>query len=113
MLGIPQHKDHLRRRGYNQAHELAVALGLMLSPPVRPGLLRRPAAVPHQTGLTASRRRRNAAGTFRADGVQGLRLWLVDDIITTGSTLRAAGEELRRAGAARVDVLALARTPRP
>lgn len=113
VLGIPQHKDHLRRRGYNQAHELAVALGLMLSLPVRPGLLRRPAAVPHQTGLTASRRRRNAAGTFRADGVQGLRLWLVDDIITTGSTLRAAGEELRRAGAARVDVLALARTPLP
>ena len=113
VLGIPQHKDHLRRRGYNQAHELAVALGLMLSPPGRPGLLRRPAAGPHQTGLTASRRRRNAAGTFRADGVQGLRLWLVDDIITTGSTLRAAGEELRRAGAARVDVLALARTPLP
>lgn len=113
VLGIPQHKDHLRRRGYNQAHELAVALGLMLSLPVRPGLLRRPAAVPHQTGLTASRRRRNAAGTFRADGVRGLRLWLVDDIITTGSTLRAAGEELRRAGAARVDVLALARTPLP
>ncbi|WP_303951003.1 ComF family protein [Desulfovibrio piger] len=113
VLGIPQHKDHLRRRGYNQAHELAVALGLMLSLPVRPGLLRRPAAVPHQTGLTASRRRRNVAGTFRADGVRGLRLWLVDDIITTGSTLRAAGEELRRAGAARVDVLALARTPLP
>ncbi len=113
VLGIPQHKDHLRRRGYNQAHELAVALGLMLSLPVHPGLLRRPAAVPHQTGLTASRRRRNAAGTFRADGVRGLRLWLVDDIITTGSTLRAAGEELRRAGAARVDVLALARTPLP
>ncbi|WP_301965077.1 ComF family protein [uncultured Desulfovibrio sp.] len=42
-----------------------------------------------------------------------MRLWLVDDIITTGSTLRAAGEELRRAGAARVDVLALARTPLP
>lgn len=113
VLGIPQHRDHLRRRGYNQAHELAVALGLLLSLPVRPGLLRRPEDLPHQTGLTATQRRRNAAGSFQAADVRGLHLWLVDDIITTGSTLRAASAELRRAGAARVDVLALARTPRP
>ena len=85
----------------------------MLSLPVRPELLRRPADTPHQTGLTASQRQRNAAGSFQAADVQGLHLWLVDDIITTGSTLRAACAELRRAGAARVDVLALARTPRP
>ena len=113
VLGIPQHEDHLRRRGYNQAHELAVALGLLLSLPVRPDLLRRPADSPHQTGLTAAQRQRNAAGSFQAADVRGLHLWLVDDIITTGSTLRAASAELRRAGAARVDVLALARTPRP
>lgn len=113
ILGIPQHREHLRRRGYNQAHELAVALGLLLSLPVRPDLLRRPADTPHQTGLTAAQRQRNAAGSFRAADVRGLHLWLVDDIITTGSTLRAAGTELLRAGAARVDVLALARTPRP
>ena len=113
VLGIPQHEDHLRRRGYNQAHELAVALGLLLSLPVRPGLLRRPADSPHQTGLTAAQRQRNAAGSFQAADVRGLHLWLVDDIITTGSTLRAACAELRRAGAARVDALALARTPRP
>lgn len=113
VLGIPQHEAHLRRRGYNQAHELAVALGLLLSLPVRPDLLRRPADTPHQTGLTAAQRQRNAAGSFRAAGVRGLHLWLVDDIITTGSTLRTAGAELLRAGAARVDVLALARTPRP
>ena len=92
---------------------LALALGLLLSLPVRPGLLRRPADSPHQTGLTAAQRQRNAAGSFQAADVRGLHLWLVDDIITTGSTLRAASAELRRAGAARVDVLALARTPRP
>ena len=113
ILGIPQHRDHLRRRGYNQAHELAVALGLSLSLPVRPDLLWRPTDIPHQTGLSAAQRRRNAAGSFRAADVRSLHLWLVDDIITTGSTLRAAGAELLRAGAARVDVLALARTPRP
>ena len=113
VLSIPQHKDRLRQRGYNQAHELAVALGLLLSLPVRPDLLRRPAAIPHQTGLTAAQRQHNAAGSFRAADVRGLHLWLVDDIITTGSTLRAASTELLRAGAARVDVLALARTPRP
>ncbi len=113
ILGIPQHRDHLRRRGYNQAHELAVALGLSLSLPVRPDLLWRPTDIPHQTGLSAAQRRRNATGSFRAADVRGLHLWLVDDIITTGSTLRAAGAELLRAGAARVDVLALARTPRP
>lgn len=103
-----QYRGALRRLILRFKHGGRPSLAFLLA-----GLLRRPVAVPHQTGLTASRRRRNAAGTFRADGVRGLRLWLVDDIITTGSTLRAAGEELRRAGAARVDVLALARTPLP
>ena len=70
VLGIPQHEDHLRRRGYNQAHELAVALGLLLSLPVRPGLLRRPADSPHQTGLTAAQRQRTAAGSSSR-----LRFW--------------------------------------
>ena len=44
--------------------------------------------------------------------VKGLRLWLVDDVMTTGSTLRAAGLALLKAGASRVDVLVVARTPK-
>ena len=66
-----------------------------------------------RTRAFAAQRQRNATGSFQAADVRGLHLWLVDDIITTGSTLRAACAELHRAGAARVDVLALARTPRP
>ena len=120
--GSPELSDALRRlsaeaelgRAWRkQLEDGLVALGLSLSLPVRPDLLWRPTDIPHQTGLSAAQRRRNAAGSFRAADVRSLHLWLVDDIITTGSTLRAAGAELLRAGAARVDVLALARTPRP
>ena len=113
VVAIPQHPARLRRRGYNQAHELAVQLGLLLRLPVRPALLCRTAPVPQQTGLPAARRQANAEGSFRAGEVRDLHLWLVDDIITTGSTVRAAARELLRNGARRVDVLALARTPRP
>lgn len=112
IVPVPQHPKHLFRRGYNQAHELAVALGLQLDLPVRP-LLRRTKEVPPQTGLPAALRRRNPVGSFCAPALEGLHLWLVDDIITTGSTLRTAAEALRAAGARRVDVLALARTPLP
>lgn len=65
VLGIPQHEDHLRRRGYNQAHELAVALGLLLSLPVRPDLLRRPADSPTRQASPRPSGSATPPGAFR------------------------------------------------
>jgi predicted amidophosphoribosyltransferase len=69
-------------------------------------------------GLTADQRRRNVSGAFRVDKdkapqVKGKKLLVVDDVITTGATAEACARVLKRAGAARVDVLALARVVEP
>lgn len=113
VLAVPQHPAHLRERGYNQAHELAAALCRELRLPLRRRLLRRVRRVQPQAGLDAAQRHANVVNSFagHADLLSGRRCWLVDDVMTTGSTARAACEALLAAGAARVDLLVLARTP--
>jgi predicted amidophosphoribosyltransferase len=81
--------------------------------PTRCDGLRRIRATPAQTGLDAAARRRNLRDAFSADpAVRGLRLALVDDVMTTGATVAAAARALHRAGAASVDVWVVARAPR-
>jgi predicted amidophosphoribosyltransferase len=77
-----------------------------------PHLLVRAKAAKRQVGLTRDQRRRNVASAFRvADrkraGLRGRNVLLVDDVITTGATANACARALKRAGATRVDVLAL------
>ena len=108
---MPLPLPRLRQRGYNQAQELALATGLPLGVPVRLDLLLRPSCDTPQSHLRAKERRRNLHGSFAASpAAAGLRLWLLDDIVTTGSTARAAARTLLLAGAQRVDLVALART---
>lgn len=73
---------------------------------------------PSQVGLTRDQRRENVAGAFAVDGaakptLAGAKVVLIDDVITTGATARACARVLKRAGAARVDVLALAMVTDP
>jgi predicted amidophosphoribosyltransferase len=69
---------------------------------------------PSQTGLDRRARRRNVAGAFRLrTHALPRRVWLVDDVVTTGATLEAAARELRRGGATSVTALCAARTPSP
>jgi predicted amidophosphoribosyltransferase len=74
--------------------------------------LERRRATPAQQGLTRAARERNLTRAFRCvQPVSGLHLALIDDVMTTGSTARLASRVLRDAGATRVDVWVLARTP--
>lgn len=113
VLAVPQHPSHLRERGYNQAHELAAALCRELGLPLTRRALRRVRRVLPQAGLDAARRHANVVDSFagHAGRISGRRCWLVDDVMTTGSTARAACGALLAAGAAAVDLLVLARTP--
>jgi len=96
-----------RQRGYDQAQLLAVAVARRLGRPC-PRLLRRLPSAP-QTGLDATHRR--IGPSFRAtSGARG-RVLLVDDVVTTGATLAAGADALRRAGAAGVSGVTAAVTP--
>ncbi len=113
IVAIPQHSDHLRRRGYNQAHELARALHGLSGLPLSSELLSRPVPGQEQARLGAKDRRSNVRHSFAAaPEVRGLHVWIVDDVMTTGSTMAAAASALLAGGAARVDVVFAARTPR-
>ena len=113
MVAMPQHPAHLRRRGFNQAHELARALQAITGIPLRKDILvRRHDDIPQAT-LNARLRASNVRDAFAVDApAGGLRLWLIDDVMTTGNTLRSATRTLLQGGAAEVCVLAVARTPR-
>ncbi|TCL21909.1 ComF family protein [Azotobacter chroococcum] len=116
LLPVPLAKGRLRRRGFNQAAMLARWLDGPLQLPVDEELLRRPQDTPAQQELDAAARRRNLRGAFAlADpaALAGRHVALVDDVLTTGATAEALARLLRAAGAARVDVYCLARTPKP
>jgi ComF family protein len=115
LVPVPLSNPRLAQRGYNQAWELASRLGNDLALPAWPALLQRTQDTAHQVDLSRAQRQRNLRSAFMVDAaqrprVQGLHLALVDDVMTTGATLREASAELLRAGAQRVDIWVLART---
>ena len=113
ITAVPQHPDHLRHRGYNQAHELAKALHKHLGVPLSTQLLTRPVPGKEQARLGAKARHSNVQHSFSASpAARGLHVWLVDDVMTTGSTMAAATKALLAGGVTRVDAVFIARTPR-
>jgi ComF family protein len=115
VIPVPLHTSRQRKRGYNQAELLARAFARLQGLPVRTDILKRTRATEAQTRLARVERRRNVAGAFAltsptaAAAVNGKRIVLMDDVTTTGSTIDAAAEPLRAAGAASVWGLAFAR----
>jgi len=113
IIPVPLHRSRLRKRGYNQALELARPLGRRLGIPVRHDVLRRARVTGAQTDLDAAGRASNVRGAFAVDRPTRARhVALLDDVMTTGATLSEAATTLVASGITRVDIWALARTPR-
>ena len=114
LVPVPLHPARLRQRGYDQALELAKALGRSFSLPVLDRALHRHRATGAQSELNAEARRRNLRGAFASVATWlPAHVALVDDVMTTGSTVAEAARVLLRAGARRVDVWVVARAPSP
>ena len=115
VVPVPLHPRRLRERGFNPAGLLARRIARARRARFDPVALERIRDTPSQTALDRAQRRRNVLGAFRADprGRIPARVWLVDDVVTTGSTLTAAATALRRAGARHVTGICVARTARP
>jgi len=110
VVPVPLHWRRGWRRGFNQALELARPLSRALRLPLRPGLLHRPRATREQASLSARARFANLRHAFRVGGdVDGARLIVFDDVVTTGATAGAAVRALRDAGAREVLVWGCAR----
>ncbi|WP_248763752.1 ComF family protein [Pseudomonas sp. 13-2922] len=116
LLPVPMATRRLRQRGYNQAAMLANWLSQSLEISADEHRLQRVQDTIAQQELDARARRRNLLKAFAlAPGakVEGLHLALVDDVLTTGATAESLARLLMKAGARRVDVYCLARTPSP
>jgi ComF family protein len=114
LVPMPLHWRRYWERGFNQSALLAEETCRRTGIPVLAAARRRRATAP-QAGLTNARRRVNVAGAFtpsRRPAVQGLRLLVVDDVMTTGATASACARALKQAGASYVAVLTLARADR-
>lgn len=114
LVPVPLHRSRLRERGYNQAQELAVFAGRALGVRVASRRLVRTRATQAQSSLPAAQRRGNVEGCFEVVGAmpQGRRVALVDDVLTTGSTIEEAVMCLRAAGAGEIEVWVACRAGR-
>jgi ComF family protein len=115
VLPVPLAPHRLAERGYNQAWELARRAARRRGLTARSDVLLRAVETAHQADLPRTERLANLRAAFvvdarRRERLQGRRIALVDDVMTTGATVREAAAALLRAGAASVDVWVLART---
>lgn len=113
LIPMPLYPARTRERGFNQAVELGRALARRLDLPLDVQACRRMRATTPQAGLDLKARRRNLRGAFACDGsLDGLAVALLDDVMTTGSSLDELARTARRAGASRIEVWVLARAVR-
>lgn len=117
LIPVPLHYARLQSRGFNQAGWLAQSISKTSGVKTRLNHLKRIRRTESQGHLKSRARHRNVQGAFKVPeaamaSIAGRRVVLVDDVLTTGATLKACSRTLKRAGVATVDVLVLARVVR-
>ncbi len=113
LVPMPLHATRLRERGFNQAAELAGPVAALLDIPLDRGMLQRNRATAAQSGLPLGERMKNVRRAFHCRRqLDGLRVAVIDDVVTTGSTAEAVSTALKTAGAAEVQLWAVCRAAR-
>ncbi|MBL8481763.1 MAG: ComF family protein [Rhodocyclaceae bacterium] len=113
IVPVPLHPERLKSRGFNQAALVAQVLARAFGLPLDYRLLERIAPTAAQAGLNLRQRRRNLRGAFMAHDATGMSIALVDDVMTSGTTLTECALRLKQRGASRVSCWVVARTPPP
>ncbi len=116
LIPVPLSRDRMATRGFNQSTEIARPLARRIEKRLDTTSVLRTRDTPPQTALPFDARRKNIRGAFavidsRRSLLEGLTVGVVDDVMTTGSTLDEMAATLKRAGVARVVNLVVARTP--
>ena len=109
MIPVPLNRARLVKRGFNQATEVAKFLSRKLTIPLASELAFRSKTTVPQADLSAVERTRNLKNAFSIKGVAPSHCAVIDDVMTTGSTVDSLSKALKKAGATRVDVWCLAR----
>lgn len=115
IVPVPLHRSRLRSRGFNQAVLLGTVFSARLSIPMLVKGLTKVRQTEPQIGLSADQRKTNVKGAFvvtRTADITGKRILLLDDVMTTGSTVNECSKELKKAGADLIIVITVARTAR-
>jgi len=110
ILPVPLHKSRYRQRGFNQAIEIGRTVAKELQIPLDLNSCTRHRDTPHQTQLSAKKRRKNLKNAFSViKPIDARHIAILDDVMTTGSTAHELAYVLKKAGACRVDVWVCAR----
>jgi ComF family protein len=116
LVPVPLHRSRLWQRGFNQSALVAREMAHRLAMASDPFLIRRVKRTAPLKGMSAVQRRKTVSGAFRvpnAQAVKGRNVILIDDVLTTGSTAEACARVLKRAGAARIELVSWARVVKP